>query len=86
MKAILIQKAKDEQDAIMNFGYAFGLVYMIKANVYKGVHIDPDFQELITERARKLILKLSSDTPDTPSLFSYTNSIYLEYRDSLCDL
>jgi hypothetical protein len=78
-RAILIQRAQDEEDAREHFGKVHGNYFASDATVVKGIRIEPEFQDLVTETARKFILKLTSKNPDAPGMFSYSNSIYLDY-------
>lgn len=78
-RAILIQYAQSEDEARENFKNVHGAYFTQFAKVTKGIHIDDGFQDLITEYAKKLILKVKSKNPDAPPMFSYSNCIHVNY-------
>lgn len=78
-RAILIQYAFNENAAREHFGRIHDTYFAQCATVVKGIHIENGFQDLVTDYAKKVILKVKSKNPDAPPMFSYSNSIYVNY-------
>lgn len=79
-RAIMILDAKDEKEAARKFLNTFGAKYYNDINVTKGIHIENGFDRLLTEHARKYILKVKNKTEDAPPVLSYQNMIHLGYN------
>lgn len=79
-RAIMILDAKDEKDATYKFLNTFGAKYYNDINVVKGIKIENGFDRLLTEQARKYILKVKNKAEDAPPLMSYQNMIHLKYN------
>lgn len=77
-RAMLIIFAKNEQEARKIFGLTFGAFFALSADVVKGIEIG-EYQDLVTEYAKKLILRVKSKSDDAPPMFSYSNSVHVNY-------
>ena len=80
LKAIMIQQAENEHQAYNEFVEVFGAFYRDLCHLTEGIHIENGFQDLITEGARKLLLKVKNGSPDAPKVFSYLNSMVVQYE------
>lgn len=80
-RAIMILDAKDKNEATVKFLNSFGAKYYNDINVTEGIHIEQDFDRLLTEQAKKYILKVKNKTADAPPLMSYQNMIHLDYGE-----
>jgi len=78
-RAIMILDAKDKQEAETEFLVAFGPMYYKDVNVMEGIHVPEGFDRLLTEQAKKYILKVKTKAEDAPPLMSYQNMIHLNY-------
>jgi hypothetical protein len=78
-RAIMILDAKNKTDATAKFLNAFGPKFYNDVSVVEGIHIESGFDRLLTEQAKKYILKVKNKTADAPPLMSYQNMIHLEY-------
>ena len=78
-RAIMIVDAKDKQEAEAQFLVAFGPEYYKSVNVCEGIHIEKDFDKLLTEHVKKYILKVKTKAEDAPPLLSYQNMIHLKF-------
>ena len=78
-RAIMILDAEDEYEAEKQFLVAFGPEYYKSVNVTKGIHIESGFDKLLTDHAKKYILKVKTKSDDAPPLISYQNMIHLKY-------
>lgn len=79
-RAIMILDAKDKREATAKFLNTFGPQYYNEINVTEGIHIDNGFDRLLTEQAKKYILKVKNKTEDAPPVLSYQNMIHLKYN------
>lgn len=78
-RAIMILDAKDKKEATANFLNTFGPQYYNDIILTEGIHIPEGFERLLTEQARKYILKVKTKAEDAPPLMSYQNMIHLNY-------
>lgn len=78
IRAIMIIDDKDETSARAHFLNTFGAQYVTFVNAIKGIHIPSGFDRLLTEQARKYIIKAKSGTENAP-LVSYQNMIRLNH-------
>lgn len=78
-RAIMIVDAKSQTDATAKFLNTFGPKYYNELSLTEGIHIPTGFDRLLTEQARKYILKVKSKAEDAPPLMSYQNMIHLSY-------
>lgn len=79
-RAIMILDAKDKREATAKFLNTFGPQYYNEITVTEGIHIDNGFDRLLTEQAKKYILKVKNKTEDAPPVLSYQNMIHLKYN------
>lgn len=79
-RAIMILDAKDKREATAKFLNTFGVQYYNDIAVTEGIHIDNGFDRLLTEQAKKYILKVKNKTEDAPPVLSYQNMIHLKYN------
>lgn len=77
-RAIMILDAKDKTDASAKFLNSFGPQYYNDITITEGIHIEQGFDRLLTEQARKYILKVKNKSEDAPPLLSYQNMIHLQ--------
>lgn len=78
-RAIMIVDAKSEKEATAKFLNTFGPQYYNHIALEQGIHIPQGFDRLLTEQARKYILKAKTKADDAPPLVSYQNMIHLSY-------
>lgn len=78
IRAIMIVDEQNEATAVAKFINTFGSQYLVNVNATKGIHIPQGFDRLLTEHARKYIIKAKSGTNDAP-LVSYQNMIRLNH-------
>lgn len=78
-RAIMIVDAKDKADASAKFLGSFGAKFQDDITITEGIHVERGFDRLLTEQARKYILKVKNKTEDAPPLMSYQNMIQLSY-------
>jgi hypothetical protein len=78
-KAIMILDAKDKTEATAKFLNSFGAMYYNDIDVIEGILIPEGFDCLMTEQAKKYILKCKSDKKGSTPLVSYQNMIRLNY-------
>ena len=78
-RAIMILDAKSENEATAKFLNTFGPQYYNNLTLTEGIHIPQGFDRLLTEQAKKYILKVKSKSEDAPPLMSYQNMIHLNY-------
>ena len=79
VRAIMILDEQSEDDAKVTFADTFGSQYIDAVNATQGIHIPAGFDRLLTEQARKYILKVKTKAEDAPPLMSYQNMIHLNY-------
>lgn len=79
-RAIMILDAKDKKEAIHKFLNTFGAKYYNDINVIEGITIENGFDQLLTDQAKKYILKVKNKAEDAPPIMSYQNMIHLEYN------
>lgn len=80
VRAIMILDEPDEDEAKMTFAESFGSEYIDAVQAIKGIHIPQGFDRLLTEQAKKYILKVKNKTADAPPVMSYQNMIRLSYE------
>ena len=78
-RAIMILDAKNETEATAKFLNTFGPQYYDQIELTKGIHIPQGFDRLLTEQARKYIMKVKTKAEDAPPLMSYQNMLHLTY-------
>lgn len=78
-RAIMIVDAKNKTEATAKFLNTFGPQYYNEINLIEGIHIPQGFDSLMTEQAKKYILKCKTQTQDSFPLVSYQNMIQLNY-------
>ena len=78
-RAIMIVDAKDKTDATAKFLLTFGSKYHNNVQTIEGIHVPEGFDRLLTDQAKKYILKVKSKAEDAPPLMSYQNMINLSY-------
>jgi hypothetical protein len=78
-RAIMILDAKDKTEATAKFLNTFGPQYYNDLNLVEGIHVPEGFDRLLTEHAKKYILKAKTKADDAPPLMSYQNMIHLKY-------
>ncbi len=78
-RAIMILDAKDKTEATAKFLNTFGPQYYNEIDLVEGIHIPQGFDRLLTEQARKYIMKVKTKAEDAPPLMSYQNMLHLTY-------
>jgi hypothetical protein len=78
-RAIMILDAKDDIEAGAMFLLSFGSDYGDDMVITKGIHVPQGFDRLLTEQAKKYIMKVKTKAEDAPPLMSYQNMIHLNY-------
>ena len=79
-RAIWIGRAKDEEEVKDIVGVAFGRWLASGAEITQGLTVSPYYLDLLTEYAKKMLLRLSSGKPeDRPGAFTYTNMVFVNY-------
>lgn len=79
IRAIMILDAKNEQNAKIQFTRSFGFNHYNEVEVTEGIHIPNGFDRLLTDQAKKYIMKVKTKAEDAPPLLSYQNMIKLNY-------
>lgn len=77
--AIMILDAKDKNEATAKFLNTFGPQHYNNLELTEGIHIPAGFDRLLTEQAKKYILKAKTKSEDAPPLMSYQNMIHVKY-------
>lgn len=80
-RAIMILDAKNETEATAKFLNTFGAKFYNDMHITKGIHIEQGFDRLLTEQAKKYILKVKNKAYDAPPILSYQNMIHLAYGE-----
>ncbi len=78
-RAIMILDAKDKTEATAKFLNTFGPQYYNEIDLVEGIHIPQGFDRVLTDQARKYILKVKTKAEDAPPLMSYQNMLHLTY-------
>ena len=78
-RAIMIVDAKDKTEATARFLNSFGPKFYNEIELVEGIHVPVGFDRLLTEQARKYILKVKSKAEDAPPSMAYQNMITLNY-------
>lgn len=78
-RAIMILDAKSREDAAGRFLLTFGSDYCNELDITEGIHVPAGFDRLLTEQAKKYILKVKTKAEDAPPMLSYQNMIHLNY-------
>ncbi len=79
-RAIMILDAKNKNEATAKFLNTFGPQYYNDLSLTEGIHIPTGFERLLTEQAKKYILKVKSKSEDAPHPMMYQNMIHLNYK------
>jgi hypothetical protein len=77
-RMILIVFTRNDKAALYEFGKMFGVFYTYGAEVKEGIDVE-DYQDLLTEHAKKVIIKIKSGDKNAPPMFGYSNSTYVNY-------
>ena len=78
-RAIMILDAKSETEATAKFLKAFGTQNHDNISLTQGKQIPQGFDRLLTDQAKKYIMKVKTKAEDAPPLMSYQNMIHLNY-------
>ena len=78
-RAIMSLDAKDKTEATAKFLNTFGPQYYNDIELTQGIHIPQGFDRLLTDQAKKYIMKVKTKAEDAPPLMSYQNMIHLNY-------
>lgn len=78
-RAIMITDAEDETVAKGRFVNTFGSEYLNSLDLVEGIHIKDGFDRLLTDQAKKYILKVKNKAEDAPPKMLYQNMIHLNY-------
>ena len=78
-RAIMITDAKDKTEATARFLNTFGPQYYNEIDLCEGIHIPNGFDRLMTEQAKRYLLKIKSGAEDAPPSMSYQNMLHLNY-------
>ena len=78
-RAIMITDAENETVAKGRFINTFGSEYTNSLDLVEGIHIKSGFDRLLTDQAKKYILKVKAKTDDAPPKMVYQNMIHLNY-------
>lgn len=78
-RAIMIVDAKDKTEATAKFLNTFGPQYYNEVKLSEGIHVPEGFDRLLTDQAKKYIMKVKTKAEDAPPLMSYQNMIHLNY-------
>ena len=76
VRGIWIGLALDEDDARKIFQFAYGPEYANAAEIRKGIDLE-GFTDLVTESAKKNLLKFKSRAEDRPVGITYTNFVHI---------
>lgn len=79
--AILIMRGSSEGSVLEVFQNFFGFNAAQKADIREDIHIENGFNDLLTDQAKKTLVKIKSKSPSAPSEFSYMNKTYVNYVD-----
>ena len=77
-RAIMILDAKDKTEATAKFLNTFGAKYYNDISIKEGIRIEDGFDRLLTDQAKKYILKVKNKTEDAPPVLLYQNMIHIE--------
>lgn len=78
-RGLMIQFAKNEDEARKHFADVYGSYFAMGADVKKGIHINEGYDDLLTDMSKKFILKIKTKSEDRPPMFSYQNMIHFNY-------
>lgn len=82
-RAIMILSSRSEEMALNDFLLTFGFSFKYDAKVYEGIHIEGDFERLLTEQVCKYLLKIKNKMDETTPALRYQNMIQLRYTDEV---
>lgn len=77
--AIMITKTSSESAALAHFQTLYGFNATQKAKIIKGIHVENGYNDLLTEVAKKTIVKIISGSKNSPSDFFYQNRTHFKY-------
>lgn len=75
-RMIYIGQCETESDAATDFRKRFNAE---PSYVHPGLEVDPHYVDLLTDVAKKTILKLKSKSNDAPEAFAYANMTQLTH-------
>lgn len=79
VRALMITDAKDQTEATAKFLNTFGPQYYNNLDVVEGIHIKNGFERLLTDHAKKYIVKAKTNVDNDHPLVQYQNMIKLNY-------
>ena len=79
VRALMITDAKSKNDATAKFLNSFGPQYYNNLDIVEGIHIKEGFERLLTDHAKKYILKAKTNANNDHPLVSYQNMITLGF-------
>lgn len=79
--AILIMQGSSEGSVLETFQNFFGFNAAQKASIKEDIHIENGFNDLLTDQAKKVLVKIKSKSPTAPTEFSYINRISTNFVD-----
>ncbi len=77
-RMIMIDYCYDEKAALGKFTVRFGKFYQPGAEVRKGIEVE-GFQDLLTDFAKKQIVKIKAGDKNGPGAFVYENFTHVNY-------
>ena len=80
IRALMITDAKNKEEAGNRFLLTYGSKYTDKLNINEGILIDHGFNELLTDVAKKALVRIKTNN-NAPSDFLYSNQLCLKYSD-----
>jgi len=78
-RILKISYGRNEEQITREFVKEFGVFLAAGVVVKKGIDIPEDYVHLLTDYAKKVILKIKSKSEDAPNGFAYSNYIYQNY-------
>lgn len=78
-RAIWIGRATSEEEAKERFGVAHGKYFAMGAEAKRGLHIENGYADLLTDYAKKVLVKIKAKDKNGPGGFYYTNMISVNY-------
>lgn len=79
VRALMITDAKDKTDATAKFLNTFGPQYYNNLDIVEGIHVENGFERLLTDHAKKYILKAKTNADNYHPLMQYQNMIKLGF-------
>ena len=66
--------------SLSRFETLYGNGLANKSTVNEGIHIENGFNDLLTDQARRILVKIKSNSSTAPDDFVYTNQTYISYN------